>query len=136
MTPSALQKLLRSQSQSASKIFPHLRRPLDPSPPPSVLTHIPQISNPAHAVSSPDHPRTDSFKPKNHSFGAQVYPSFSFGFFLNPNISVPLFESEPNDEASPDDSNVIRADSVKKKRKKKMNKHKLRKLRKRLRKKT
>ncbi|KAI3463057.1 hypothetical protein Pfo_019720 [Paulownia fortunei] len=128
MVSSTLQKILRSQSQSASKIFTHFRRPLSPLPP-FVPAQIPQIFKPIDAISFPNHPKTDSFC-------AHVYPSFSFGFFLNPISPTSLIPSEPNDETTPDDSNIVRADSVKKKRKKKMNKHKLRKLRKRLRRKT
>ncbi|CAN4079178.1 unnamed protein product [Withania somnifera] len=63
-----------------------------------------------------------------------TYPSFSFGLFLNPVSQMGLIKSE-NDEDI-DDSLKIWADSVKKKRKKKMNKHKLKKLRKCLRRKT
>ncbi|PIA51516.1 hypothetical protein AQUCO_01100398v1 [Aquilegia coerulea] len=67
------------------------------------------------------------------------YPSFPFGCFLNP-VSVngvnQLDEVEGGNVEVGDDSKKIWADSVKKKRKKKMNKHKLKKLRKRLRRKT
>ncbi|KAL3376562.1 hypothetical protein AABB24_003146 [Solanum stoloniferum] len=63
------------------------------------------------------------------------YPSFSFGHFLNP-VSPNGFISPVEDIVVDDDSRKIWADSVKKKRKKKMNKHKLKKLRKRLRRKT
>ncbi|EYU34759.1 hypothetical protein ABFS82_11G132500 [Erythranthe guttata] len=135
MASSALQKLIRNQSHSASKICSNFRQSLHP-----LLNQIPQISSPTDsASSSPDHPKTDSPNPKIHSFSGHVfYPTFSFEFFLNPNSPSSLFrpEPEPDEETDADDSNVIRADSVKKKRKKKMNKHKLRKLRKRLRKKT
>ncbi|GAA0153904.1 hypothetical protein LIER_12031 [Lithospermum erythrorhizon] len=68
-----------------------------------------------------------------NSFG--IYPSFSFEHFLNP---VAPFAPEDNgvDLGKEDEeSNMVYADSVKKKRKKKMNKHKLKKLRKRLRRK-
>lgn len=132
MASSTLQKLLRNRTQSAPKFFTHFRQPLPPMPP-FALTQIPQISEPVDAI--PDHPEMDYMKPI-HSFCAHVYPSFSFGFFLNPISPTSLIRPEPDGEAPPDDSNVIRADSVKKKRKKKMNKHKLRKLRKRLRRKT
>ncbi|KAL7094899.1 hypothetical protein ACP275_11G133600 [Erythranthe tilingii] len=133
MASSALQKLLRNQSHSASKIFTNVRQSLHP-----LLNQIPQISTSPtdSASSSPDHPKTDHPNPKINSFSGHVYPTFSFEFFLNPNSPPSLFRPEPDEETDVDDSNVIRADSVKKKRKKKMNKHKLRKLRKRLRKKT
>nr|XP_004231830.1 uncharacterized protein LOC101257717 [Solanum lycopersicum] len=66
-----------------------------------------------------------------------VYPSFPFGVFLNPISQIGVVKSE-NDGGVVvgEDSLKIWADSVKKKRKRKMNKHKLKKLRKRLRRKT
>jgi len=68
----------------------------------------------------------------------QIYPSFSFGFFLDPVMQSGLAPSQlvrlGRGEAEHPD--MIWADSVKKKRKKKMNKHKYKKLRKRLRRKT
>lgn len=127
MASSTLQKLLRNQSRPASTIFTHFRQSLSPSPP-LPLTQIPKLHDPR-----PDQPETDHFKPK-HSLSAQVYPSFSFEFFLNPVAPCPFIRPESDGEA--DEQNVIRADSVKKKRKKKMNKHKLKKLRKRMRRKT
>lgn len=67
------------------------------------------------------------------------YPNFPFGYCLNPfsmNMSYELKatvgDSTGNDT---DDARTVWADSVKKKRKKKMNKHKYKKLRKRLRRK-
>jgi hypothetical protein len=59
------------------------------------------------------------------------YPSFPFGFCLNP-ISATGFGQVKAMEEDVDDSRTLWADSVKKKRKKKMNKHKYQKLRKRL----
>ncbi|KAL9265064.1 hypothetical protein AKJ16_DCAP11601 [Drosera capensis] len=63
--------------------------------------------------------------------------NYSYGYFLNPvnsngscRFGVKVVEGVGSDEG------MIWADSVKKKRKKKMNKHKYRKLRKRLRRKT
>ncbi|PON46464.1 hypothetical protein TorRG33x02_325960 [Trema orientale] len=73
---------------------------------------------------------TDNLSPFSH-----IYPSFPFGFCLNP---LPLSGSIPSEagDVSMDDSTKVWADSVKKKRKKKMNKHKYQKLRKRLRRQT
>ncbi|KAJ0104663.1 hypothetical protein Patl1_18192 [Pistacia atlantica] len=69
----------------------------------------------------------------------QFFPSFPFGYCLNP-ISSCGFDQlkviEAEKEVETDDARTIWADSVKKKRKKKMNKHKYKKLRKRLRRKT
>ncbi|EPS65836.1 hypothetical protein M569_08943, partial [Genlisea aurea] len=64
--------------------------------------------------------------------------SFCFELFLSPAMSRSLILSEPDGGSVLDDgdSPVVRADSVKKKRKRKMNKHKLGKLRKRLRRQT
>ncbi|KAI9178516.1 hypothetical protein LWI28_027474 [Acer negundo] len=61
----------------------------------------------------------------NSSF---FYPSFPFGFALDPILSNESIQSELDDVGS----GMVWADSVKKKRKKKMNKHKYRKLRKRI----
>ncbi|KAG8384902.1 hypothetical protein BUALT_Bualt04G0166500 [Buddleja alternifolia] len=135
MVYSTLQKLLRSQSQSAAKIITHFQKPHPPLPP--VVTQITQITNAIDEIETPfhAHPATDRSKP-NPSFASHLYPTFSFGFFLNPISPPALIRPEPDEGMTPDDSRTIRADSVKKKRKKKMNKHKLRKLRKRLRRKT
>ncbi|PIN17805.1 hypothetical protein CDL12_09542 [Handroanthus impetiginosus] len=134
MVPATLQKLLRNQSQSASKIFTYFRQSRFPLPP-SVLTQFPQNYNPIDVSPFPNHRKTDYLSP-NHPFCGPPYPTFSFECFLNPNsVPAPLIRSESDEEAASDDSRIIRADSVKKKRKKKMNKHKLRKLRKRLRRK-
>ncbi|KAJ0469702.1 hypothetical protein HanIR_Chr14g0710781 [Helianthus annuus] len=116
---SFLQRLVRRQSLTKTLITDLNKRILsspthlsDPKPDPT----IPFFNNLPITTDSPT-----------------VYPSFSFGAFLNP-ISyqsvVPEEEEDIVDEAG------IWADSVKKKRKKKMNKHKLKKLRKRLRRKT
>ncbi|KAG7954381.1 hypothetical protein I3843_11G013600 [Carya illinoinensis] len=86
----------------------------------------------------------DSFL--RHSFRAKVespqtlrfFPSFPFGFCLNPVFSTGferLAVLEAEDVEPVDDARRVWADSVKKKRKKKMNKHKYKKLRKRLRRK-
>ncbi|CAH8280643.1 unnamed protein product [Arabidopsis lyrata] len=64
----------------------------------------------------------------------QFYPSFSMGLCLNPKMIQGLDLAETVSLVEEEDAkeNVIYADSVKKKRKKKMNKHKYRKLRKQL----
>ncbi|KAL2903445.1 Mitochondrial mRNA-processing protein cox24 [Bienertia sinuspersici] len=62
----------------------------------------------------------------------QIYPSFSFGYFIDPNLLSGSGPIGPETEHP----GMMWADSVKKKRKKKMNKHKYKKLRKRLRRKT
>ena len=73
-----------------------------------------------------------------HLSKLQIYPSFSFGYFMDPIIPSGLVQSQLVRPVLPDaeHAGMIWADSVKKKRKKKMNKHKYKKLRKRLRRKT
>ncbi|MBA0755729.1 hypothetical protein Gogos_020610 [Gossypium gossypioides] len=73
----------------------------------------------------------------------KLYPSFPFGYLLNPVSSIgfdpmAIMEVEEGEAETEDDNAAgkVWADSVKKKRKKKMNKHKYKKLRKRLRRKT
>ncbi|MBA0563563.1 hypothetical protein Golob_008536 [Gossypium lobatum] len=72
----------------------------------------------------------------------KLYPSFPFGYLLNPVSSIgfdpmAIMEVEEGEvETEDDNAGKVWADSVKKKRKKKMNKHKYKKLRKRLRRKT
>ncbi|KAF8378184.1 hypothetical protein HHK36_029521 [Tetracentron sinense] len=68
----------------------------------------------------------------------QIYSCFPFGYCLNP-ISPTGFDQSRSEEAQDmgsGESQTVWADSVKKKRKKKMNKHKYNKLRKRLRRQT
>lgn len=60
-----------------------------------------------------------------------AFPSFPFGFGLNP-ISSSGSVSPETEDVEFDDSGTVWADSVKKKRKRKMNKHKYHKLRKRV----
>ncbi|KAG7535283.1 hypothetical protein ISN45_Aa08g027370 [Arabidopsis thaliana x Arabidopsis arenosa] len=64
----------------------------------------------------------------------RFYPSFSMGLCLNPKMIQGLDLAETASLVEEEDAKeiVIYADSVKKKRKKKMNKHKYRKLRKQL----
>ena len=64
------------------------------------------------------------------------YPNFPFGFNLNPISAAGLDQLKAMEEEDVDDSRTFWADSVKKKRKRKMNKHKYQKLRKRLRRKS
>ncbi|KAF7819492.1 DUF1713 domain protein [Senna tora] len=71
----------------------------------------------------------------NSSVSNLIFPSFPFGFYLNP-VSSSGFCSPDAKEDGLDDSRTMWADSVKKKRKKKMNKHKYQKLRKRMRRQT
>lgn len=86
-------------------------------------------------------PRNEDLRPTEevvHLRKSQIYPSFSFGYFLDPIVPSGLIQSQMvvPVEADTEHPGMIWADSVKKKRKKKMNKHKYKKLRKRLRRKT
>ena len=110
---STIRALLNHQN-STQPLIPHLE---------------PNTTNPFPASSSDD---------KSTQFNRfHVYPSFSVGYFLNPIPSSGFPDSKPEEDPRPDGSSssteMIWADSVKKKRKKKMNKHKLKKLKKRLR---
>ena len=122
---SALQKLLRRYP--ATRIITSLHASqvpiLKPSESQSLpLRRFPSVEVHRHII----HPR-----PETEHFGAScstlVFPSFPFGFSLNP-----ISANEDLDRDG-DDSRKLWADSVKKKRKKKMNKHKYKKLRKRMR---
>uniref|UniRef100_A0A5B7BKP2 Small ribosomal subunit protein mS38 n=1 Tax=Davidia involucrata TaxID=16924 RepID=A0A5B7BKP2_DAVIN len=135
---SLLQKLLRKQS--ATRIITTLNKPQTPNLATPLLTrlhHQPHLTD-----TKAEHPHSINLIPfldptktedSSPSHPLQFYPSFSFGFFLNPISSSGFLQSEAADVVS-SDSRTIWADSVKKKRKRKMNKHKYKKLRKRLRK--
>ncbi|KAK4712638.1 hypothetical protein R3W88_007151 [Solanum pinnatisectum] len=133
---SILRKALKNQFQSATtriinnlnKSEPAILRSTPPQPP--ILAH-PSCSR-RNQIPFCLERETEDVSPCS-----LVYPSFSFGLFLNPISQIGVIKSE-NDGgvAVEEDSLKIWADSVKKKRKKKMNKHKLKKLRKRLRRKT
>ncbi|KAK3026071.1 hypothetical protein RJ639_042563 [Escallonia herrerae] len=97
----------------------------------------PPIFHQPHTLNSSPKPTSDSSPTmeKGTAFDKfPIYPSFSFGNFLDPVSLSGLCKSTSvaGDEAAKSDG-MVWADSVKKKRKKKMNKHKLNKLRKRLR---
>ncbi|CAK8573086.1 unnamed protein product [Lathyrus sativus] len=64
-----------------------------------------------------------------------IFPSFPFGFALKPVFENGIL-SHQSEDTELEDSRTLWADSVKKKRKKKMNKHKYQKLRKRMRRQT
>lgn len=157
---SNLQKLVTGRSQStARRILPVIYKPI-PSPPsqplPSLiplaavdknrplspfLTPSSESQTAAFHIPLSNSRRTENCWSFNHSPPSHPYlPSFCFGpFFLNPSCLNGVSKSD-EDGCSLEDSRTrtptIWADSVKKKRKRKMNKHKLRKLRKRLRRKT
>lgn len=124
------QKVLRNQP--ATRIIANFSKPiLTP-----FLNNLTETGLPNHNTINPfpfpGLPKTENTNP---SQSLQFYPSFPFGAFLNPISSTGFVHSEGEDVVWVD-SRTIWADSVKKKRKKKMNKHKLKKLRKRLRRKS
>ena len=114
-------KLTRTRLTSL-RIFSNLKT-LPELPKPTLFNNNPIISL--------DPTTTDDPKSPQHF---QFYPSFPFGYCLNP-ISPSEFDQLKAIEAKEvesEDARTIWADSVKKKRKKKMNKHKYKKLRKRI----
>ncbi|KAL7611792.1 hypothetical protein Lser_V15G07802 [Lactuca serriola] len=132
---SFLQKLVRKKQSSTSLITNLNRRILspsshllDPKPGPTVAP-IPFFNG---------LPKTTDESNPNPSHLSAFYPTFAFESFLNPISQLGFIQHVVPEEDifSGDDERGIWADSVKKKRKKKMNKHKLKKLRKRLRRKT
>ncbi|KAH9791087.1 DUF1713 domain-containing protein [Citrus sinensis] len=134
---SCLQKLLKKPPPTRLIFSLHTQQSSNLTAPPLLLNHQ------AHIDTVPDHHhhRLDSFPPTKENLtnftSSFFYPSFPFGFFLDPILSTGSILSEPDDVVSDDVlETVVWADSVKKKRKKKMNKHKYKKLRKRLRRQT
>ncbi|CAA2993560.1 Hypothetical predicted protein [Olea europaea subsp. europaea] len=131
MAASIFQKFMRSKNLYSTKLLPH-----PPLPPPYLLTQIPQTTILADQAPLYRHRKIADSR-LDPPISSQFYPSFSFGFFLHPvSSSVGSIRSEPDDETVAGSSHAIWADSVKKKRKRKMNRHKLRKLRKSLKNKT
>ncbi|XLU61997.1 hypothetical protein S245_021206, partial [Arachis hypogaea] len=129
---SGLQKILTRSTANTRFLATSLQRvsqvpPLKPSEPqtPSIQLPFPPI----HPI-----PETEYF---TASCSPVIFPSFPFGFFLNPipSIGTPS-PADSHGGCGDDDSGKLWADSVKKKRKRKMNKHKYKKLRKRMRRQT
>ncbi|KAF6144508.1 hypothetical protein GIB67_004465 [Kingdonia uniflora] len=109
---------------------PQTLNPTSPSP----FLHQPHLTDfkPSDSIPEPPiSPFQDQIK--SNQF-LQIYPSFSLGYFLNP--IPPNGFDQLEEVVVSNEANTIWADSVKKKRKKKMNKHKYKKLRKLLRRKT
>ncbi|XP_052188147.1 uncharacterized protein LOC127798657 [Diospyros lotus] len=126
---SFLQKLLRKHSGA---IIPTLNKPPAQIVVPPFLNH-----RQPHLAGTEQSYLPVGFRPSKSedSISTQsipIFPSFPFGLSLNPIPSTEFVPSGEGDAVS-SDSRTIWADSVKKKRKKKMNKHKYKKLRKRLR---
>lgn len=133
-----MQKLLQKPLLQ-QRIYPNLKlqNPLNLLP--SFLQHLdapPQIQNVCNFKTGKELNRISTLSSLQEDATIDnrfhVFPSFSFELFLNPKLSSGLHHVEAL-KGDHDDSRIIWADSVKKKRKRKMNKHKLRKLRKRVR---
>lgn len=125
--------LARRLTRNTSSLRTHLFR----KPTPSLISHL-GPPKPQHADNQVPHWGPISFDKVEFSQSLPIFPSFTFGYCLNPispigSGQLRLCEAG---EVESDDARTIWADSVKKKRKRKMNKHKLRKLRKSLRRKT
>ncbi|XP_041006412.1 uncharacterized protein LOC121251142 [Juglans microcarpa x Juglans regia] len=126
---SGFHKLLRKSP--AARFIAALQNPHAPNPTASLIFSQTRIE-----PTDPT-PFLGSSKAENltHSEFSRIYPSFPFGFYLNPICSSLSVPSEAEDAAL-GDCGTVWADSVKKKRKRKMNKHKYQKLRRRLRRQT
>lgn len=127
---SALQKLLRKSPATTIITSFHPSQALPPKNP-LELEPLALHRSPIVEVHRPIHPST-STEHLGSSCSTVIFPSFPFGFPLNP-ISPTGFRSHEDLNGDDDDSGALWADSVKKKRKRKMNKHKYKKLRKRMR---
>ncbi|CAN6713748.1 unnamed protein product [Malus baccata var. baccata] len=117
-----------------------LRTHLFPNPTPSRISHHSHLGPPKSDCAEDPVPQfgPTSFHNAESPNSLPIFPNFPFGFCLNPISPAGLerlgvFEAV---EVESEDARTIWADSVKKKRKKKMNKHKLKKLRKSLRRKS
>ncbi|KAG2714704.1 hypothetical protein I3843_03G043700 [Carya illinoinensis] len=119
-------KLLRKSP--AARFIAALQNPQAPNPTASLIFSQTCLIEPTDPT-----PFLGSHKAENltHSEFSRIYPSFPFAFYLNPFCSTLSVPSEAEDAAL-GDCGTVWADSVKKKRKRKMNKHKYQKLRKRL----
>ncbi|KAL2518654.1 Uncharacterized protein Adt_14901 [Abeliophyllum distichum] len=129
MAASIFQKFMRNQSLYATKFITNT-----PLPPPYLLSQIPQTTILADQTPFYGHRKIEDSRlnPSSH-----FYPIFPYGFFLHSVASsIGSIPPEPDDETVAGSFRTIWADSVKKKRKRKMNRHKLRKLRKSLKNKT
>ncbi|CAL9030897.1 unnamed protein product, partial [Prunus brigantina] len=104
-----------------------LKTHLFPKPTPSVISHHSHLGHPKPECSENPVPHLgpSSFHNVETSNSFPIFPNFPFGYCMNP-ISSTGFEQLGAFEAvevESDDARTIWADSVKKKRKKKMNKH-------------
>ncbi|KAF8408341.1 hypothetical protein HHK36_007490 [Tetracentron sinense] len=130
-----LHKLLRKPR--APRIITGFNNPQQPNLVAPILHHQPHIGEHKPDDTSTLIPLLGSPNGEKIAFSQslQIFPSFPFGYYLNP-VSPSGIDQSEAEEVGIGDGQTIWADSVKKKRKKKMNKHKYKKLRKRLRRQT
>ncbi|KAL6174968.1 hypothetical protein ACLB2K_051612 [Fragaria x ananassa] len=121
--------LVRRLARNTSSIRTHLF----PKPQPYPVTHQNHLGPPKSAYT--ELPHLGPVRVDKVELSLPGFPSFPFGFCLNPIAQIGS-RRLGDGVGSDDEAGTIWADSVKKKRKRKMNKHKLRKLRKSLRRKT
>ncbi|GAB2269742.1 hypothetical protein Dimus_004663 [Dionaea muscipula] len=123
-------------------IISHLNSPKSPKlvpliPPDQSISTLNEVDNSRAPVRLWNPTSINASKPTD---SLPVFPNFSYGHFLNPIYSTGFCRSEMENEEEvkgvQSDETTIWADSVKKKRKRKMNQHKYKKLRKLLRRKT
>ncbi|KDP46372.1 hypothetical protein JCGZ_10212 [Jatropha curcas] len=132
MALSTLQKFFKN-SPPPSIILASLRNPCinstNPSPPSIIAPQIQQLNSKPNENQTMNAYKEESLTHFDSSPFSSIHP---FGFCSYPILSTGSIQDAPtkNEESG------IWADSVKKKRKKKMNKHKYKKLRKRLRRQT
>ncbi|OIW06429.1 hypothetical protein TanjilG_05200 [Lupinus angustifolius] len=123
---SALQKLVRKLPSTPTRFITSLHPSSQPPNPFNPIIHL-------HPESHSLIPPTET--PDQSNASTIIFPSFPFGFSSKPIFDSGFCSPEVKEEGL-EDSRTIWADSVKKKRKKKMNKHKYQKLRKRMRRQT
>uniref|UniRef100_A0A7N0TNC5 Small ribosomal subunit protein mS38 n=1 Tax=Kalanchoe fedtschenkoi TaxID=63787 RepID=A0A7N0TNC5_KALFE len=126
---SLLQRLLRRQSPITLSSFTK-SNPQYQTLAPAILTRGSQsIDSRLKSLLPSPPPKDESDKPEvKYDY---LYPSFSYGLLVHPVFQKVVTEEEVGEVEN--GSGKMWADSTKKKRKKKMNKHKYKKLRKRMR---
>lgn len=112
---------------AASFLQKLLKKPL-PSPPLRILTSLIKTQSRSPPISPFVHQNSEP-SPNPNPNPIPIYPSFPHCFALKPIYLHDLDQSDGEVGFDGGDGAEVWADSVKKKRKRKMNKHKLRKLR-------
>ncbi|KAJ0241702.1 hypothetical protein HA466_0210910 [Hirschfeldia incana] len=129
-----MQRFLRNQS--CLRAIPRLTPSLIPHQKPCIVVESVSVESDPVSLANPVITLSSAFNKPDESL--RFYPSFPIGYGFNPTMvhgsgligTVPFTEETVVEEKGEKEEVAIYADSVKKKRKKKMNKHKYRKLRK------